>query len=238
MQTIAFSGPFILDRTRHAAVQVYEYLREEIVSLTLTPGTVLSRNELSAHFDLSVTPIRDALTRLEEDDLVDIYPQHATRVRGISIDSARQAHFLRLALEVEAVRTLAEQHDASLVPALYALVQQQKSALEQRDFKAFSRADQAFHHQLYGAARVEDLWRLMRSRSGNMDRLRRLHLPLNNKAESVLKDHVDIADAIDRRDAAGADAAVRRHLSGTLSQLNALREQFPDYWTPGADAPR
>jgi DNA-binding GntR family transcriptional regulator len=234
METIAFSGPFTLDRTRHAAIQVYEYLREDIVSLALKPGTVLSRNELSAHFDLSVTPIRDALTRLEEDGLIDIYPQHATRVRGISIDSARQAHFLRLALELETVRTLAEEHDASLVPALYALVLQQRDALERRDFTAFSSADQAFHRHLYSAARVEDLWRLMRSRSGNMDRLRRLHLPLNNKAESVLKDHADIADAIGRRDAAGAEAAVRRHLSGTLSQLDALRAKYPDYWTPGA----
>ncbi|MGH8854518.1 MAG: GntR family transcriptional regulator, partial [Telluria sp.] len=180
METIAFSGPFNLDRSRHAAVQVYEYLREEIVNLTLKPGAVLSRNELSAHFNLSVTPIRDALTRLEEEGLVDIYPQHATRVRGISIDSARQAHFLRLAVELEVVRTLAQTHDAALDQALGSLVLQQKAALEGRDIEAFSRADRAFHKQLYSAARVDDLWRLMRDRSGNMDRLRRLHLPLNN----------------------------------------------------------
>jgi len=65
MQTIAFSGPFTLDRSRHAAVQVYEFLRDEIVNLILKPGTLLSRNELAAHFALSVTHIRDALMRLE-----------------------------------------------------------------------------------------------------------------------------------------------------------------------------
>src|SRR5690606_9935619 len=101
METTVFSSPFTLDRSRHAAVQVYEYLREEIVNLTLKPGMLLSRNGLSAHFDLSATPIRDALLRREEEGLVDIYPQHATRVRGISIASARQAHFLRLATELE-----------------------------------------------------------------------------------------------------------------------------------------
>lgn len=235
METIVFSGPFTLDRSRHAAVQVYEYLREEIVSLTLKPGTVLPRNELSAHFDLSVTPIRDALMRLEEEGLVDIYPQHATRVRGISIASARQAHFLRLAVELEVVRTLAQKKDAALGQTLQSLVLQQKAALKARDLESFNRVDHAFHRQLYTAADVEELWRLMRHRSGNMDRLRRLHLPLNNKSESILKDHADIANAIGRGDAAAAEAALRRHLSGTLSELDALREQYPDYWTPGRD---
>jgi DNA-binding GntR family transcriptional regulator len=235
METIAFSAPFTLDRSRHAAVQVYEYLREEIVSLALKPGTVLPRNELSAHFHHSVTPIRDAQTRLEVEGLVDIYPQHATRVRGISIDSARQAHFLRLAIELEIVRTLAQQNDAALAQALQGLVLQQKAALKARDLASFSRVDHAFHRQLYSAAKLEDLWRLMRERSGNMDRLRRLHLPLNNKTESILKDHAAIADAIGRGDASDAEAALRRHLSGTLSELEALRRQYPDYWMPGAD---
>lgn len=234
MQSIAFSGPFLLDRSRNAAVQVYEYLREEIVNMVLKPGTVLPRNELSAHFNLSVTPVRDALMRLEEEGLIDIFPQHATRVRGINIDSARQAHFLRLAIELEIVRTLAEKHDPQLAATLQHLVHQQKISLEHRDLEGFSRADQAFHRQLYTAANTEELWKLMRGRSGNMDRLRRLHLPLNGKADSILKDHADIADAIGKGDPARAEASVRRHLSGTLSELNALREQYPDYWMPGS----
>lgn len=238
MGSTAFSAPFTLDRSRHAAVQVYEFLREEIVSLALKPGAVLSRGELSAYFDLSVTPIRDALMRLEEEGLVDIFPQHATRVRGINIDSARQAHFLRLALELEIVHTLAAQSDPALVQALRKLVGEQQTALKERDFAGFRRADQAFHRQLYSAAKVEELWRLMRGHSGNMDRLRHLHLPLNNKAESVLEDHSDIVEAIGRADAAGAEAAVRRHLSGRLSELDALRGQFPDYWMPGSEGAR
>lgn len=238
MDTIAFSAPFTLDRSRQAAIQVYEYLREEIVNLVLTPGTVLPRNELSAHFDLSVTPIRDALMRLEEDGLVDIYPQHATRVRAIHLDSARQAHFLRLAIELEVVRELAGRPDAALLQGLRGMLAQQRAALAAHDLATFTRIDQEFHHRLYCAANVEELWRLMRSRSGNMDRLRRLHLPLNNKADSVLEDHAAIVEAIGRGDVEGAAAALRRHLSGTLSALDALQQQYPGYWLPEQDAPR
>ncbi|MGH8855783.1 MAG: hypothetical protein ACREWI_16085 [Telluria sp.] len=45
-----------------------------------------------------------------------------------------------------------------------------------------------------------------------------------------------MAAAIAAGDADGAEAALRRHLSGTLSELDALRRQYPDYWTPGSDA--
>ena len=234
MESITFSGPFHLDRSRNAAIQVYEFLREDIVTMVLRPGTVLPRNELSAHFNLSVTPIRDALMRLEEEGLVDIFPQHATRVRGINIDSARQAHFLRLALELEIVRELATARDPKLLATLRQLVNQQRSALENKDLDGFSRADHAFHQQLYTAANADELWRLMRGRSGNMDRLRRLHLPLNGKADAILQDHAAIAEAIGAGDTARAEACLRRHLSGTLSELMALRDQYPGYWMPGS----
>src|SRR5687767_7668084 len=93
-----------LDRSRQAAPQVFDHLREQILSLELAPGTVLSRAELADAFGLSQTPIRDALIRLAEEGLVDIFPQHATAVSRIDVGSARQAHFLRRAIETEVVR--------------------------------------------------------------------------------------------------------------------------------------
>ena len=83
--------PFRLEKSRHAAPQVFEYLREQIMSLALAPGTVLSRADLVDQFGVSQTPIRDALMRLAEEGLVDIYPQHATVVCPINIALARLA---------------------------------------------------------------------------------------------------------------------------------------------------
>lgn len=96
-----------LDRSRHAAPQVFERLREAIITMQLTPGTILSRAELALQFGLSQTPIRDALMKLGEEGLVDIFPQHATVVRAVDIAMARQAHFLRRSIELEIVHTLA-----------------------------------------------------------------------------------------------------------------------------------
>jgi DNA-binding GntR family transcriptional regulator len=79
---------------------------------------------------------------------------------------------------------------------------------------------------------------MMRSRSGNLDRLRRLHLPVNGKARSIFEQHAAIARCIGQGDAAGAQGLVRTHLSGTLSALDALRERHPDMMLPDDYAPR
>ena len=228
---------FRLDRTRNATSQVFEHLRELIVSLAVAPGTVLPRPQLCEYFGLSQAPIREALLRLEEERLVDIFPQHQTRVRGIDLASARQAHFLRLSVELEMVHVLAQSPNPALERSLLALVSHQRASLAGDDLAGFTRLDIEFHRRMYDAAALPDLWAMMRSASGNLDRLRRMHLPLSRKAESILDQHTRIARCIGAGDAAGAQAIVREHLSGTLNALDALRERYPDLMLPTDLAP-
>lgn len=218
-----------LDRSRHAAPQVFERLRDMILSLELTPGTVLSRTELANRYGLSQTPVRDALMKLGEEGLVDIYPQHATVVSQINVSSALQAHFLRRSIELEVVRTLAERRDAALVAQLRATIASQTELLDLKNYEQFSLLDQAFHRQMYEAAEVPQLWDLVRRLSGHIDRLRRLHLPVEGKTLAVVRDHTEIVDAIGNGDVDAAQAALRKHLSGTLSQIDQIRTSHPNF---------
>ncbi|SAK45572.1 GntR family transcriptional regulator [Caballeronia hypogeia] len=218
-----------LDRSRHAAPQVFERLREMIVSLELEPGTVLSRTELATRYGLSQTPVRDALIRLGEEGLVDIFPQHATVVSQISVPQALQAHFLRRSIELEVVRTLAQTRKASLVARLRATIAEQMECMEPQDVEQFALLDHAFHRQMYEAAGVPQLWDLVRRLSGHIDRLRRLHLPVEGKTSAVVRDHTEIVDAIEKSDVEAADAALRKHLSGTLSQVDQIRTRHPTF---------
>ncbi|WP_429452676.1 GntR family transcriptional regulator [Paraburkholderia sp. WC7.3g] len=218
-----------LDRSRHAAPQVFERLREMILSLELTPGTVLSRTELASRYGLSQTPVRDALMKLGEEGLVDIYPQHATVVSQINVTSALQAHFLRRSIELEVVRTLAEQRDPALIAELRATIARQTELLDLKNYEQFSLLDQAFHRQMYEAAGVPQLWDLVRRLSGHIDRLRRLHLPVEGKTMAVVRDHTEIIDAIDNGDVEAAQAALRKHLSGTLNQIDQIRTSHPNF---------
>jgi DNA-binding GntR family transcriptional regulator len=218
-----------LDRDRQAAPQVFERLRELIISLGLPPGSPLSRVALAEQFGVSSTPIRDALMRLDEEGLVEVYPQHATVVSRIDIKLAQQAHFLRQSLELEIVRTLALEHNDQLVDELnHAIALQQQSA-KAGDFARFMTADNDFHQQLYAGADKNELWTLVKSRSGHIDRLRRLHLPSPGKAQDIVRHHKLIVTAIGAHEPDDAQRHLRKHLSGTLGYLAEIRARFPEY---------
>jgi DNA-binding GntR family transcriptional regulator len=220
-----------LDRSRHAAPQVLDHLRDRIIALDLPPGMVLSRADLAAAYGVSQTPVRDALMRLEEEGLVDVFPQHKTVVSRIDIRSAQQAHFLRRAIELEIARVLAAAPDDGLVKRLRGGIARQQAALATGDFGDLASADEAFHRHMYAAAGVPELWDDVRRRSGHIDRLRRLHLPVQGKGEAIVRDHTRIVEAIARGDTEAAQRRVREHLSGTLSQVDAIRARHPQYVT-------
>jgi DNA-binding GntR family transcriptional regulator len=167
--------------------------------------------------------------RLEEEALVDVFPQHATLVSPIDLGLVHQAHFLRRALETEVMRVIAAEPDEALVQRLCATLDRQKALHALDDLDGFTAEDRAFHRQMFEAAHVPDLWTLVRSRSGHLDRLRRLHLPSPGKAAAVMRDHSAIVKAIAARDPEQAQDAMRRHLAGTVSNINDIRARYPDY---------
>jgi GntR family transcriptional regulator, rspAB operon transcriptional repressor len=200
-------------RSQQAAPQVFEQLRDMILSLKLAPGTALSRSELQRQFGLSSTPVRDALMRLDEAGLVEVFPQSGTIVSLIDVPLARQAQFLRRSIEQEAVRVLAQAPDGAVVSRLRAVIDEQSSRAKEKNLERFNEADLAFHKILYDAAGVPDLWALVRNRSGHIDRIRRLHLPIGGKATQIVRDHSAIVNAIAKGQPDRAQSELRDHLS-------------------------
>ncbi len=225
-----YASPPKLTPAKGGAGVVFDVLREEIISLALAPGTMLSRLELQERFGFSSTPIRDALIKLQEERLVDIYPQHATVVSAIDLDLARQGQFLRRSIELELVRSLALSAQPAAIARMRNLVRQQSAFADLGEYEAFVTADQAFHRALYDAAQVAELWELVRRQSGHIDRLRRLHLPKAGKMREILAAHTEIVDAIEVGEAEAAQAALRDHLSRSLDFVPSLRELHPTYF--------
>ncbi len=232
MQMLEAISPVKFQRTRQAAPQVFESLRELIVSVELKPGTVLRRAALAEHYGVSQTPIRDALQRLSEEGLVDIYAQHASIVSRIDTAAALQMHFLRRSLELEILKTLCglpQSELTGLIARLRQNLKQQARTLAPLDYAGLAVLDMEFHHAMYEAAGVGSLWDLVRQRNGHIDRLRRLNLPKSGKAKSVVSDHQAIAEALEQRDAHAAEQALRTHLGGTLSFIDEIKTRFPEF---------
>jgi len=211
--------------------QLYEQLRERIIALELPPALQLSRNELAEAYGVSQTPVRDALQMLEKEGLVVVYPQSKTEVTRIDLRHARETQFLRMALELEVVRALTMEPAHPAIDQAARLVQLQETAVNiDEDLERFALLDRQFHRLMFEAAGVPDLWTLVQSRSGHIDRLRKLNLMDPGKAATILAAHREIVTHLQAQDLACAQEAVRRHLSGTLAKVDEIQRAHPQFF--------
>jgi GntR family transcriptional regulator, rspAB operon transcriptional repressor len=218
-----------VERGRLAAQDVLDRLRELILTLKLEPGAVLARAELARRFGVSQTPVRDALAKLSEEGLVEVFPQHATVVRTIDLAAAREENFLRRAIEMEIAHTLALSPDPAMLLALHDCLERQReyAAREERD--AFVAADDEFHRIMYLAAGVPGLLAIVRRNSGQLARLRRALGAQRRKARKVIEEHRAILDAIEARQPDVARAMARKHLSDSLARIEKLSAHLHKY---------
>jgi DNA-binding GntR family transcriptional regulator len=200
-----------------------------IMSLAVAPGAPLPRALLAECFGVSQQPVREALLKLEEEGLVDTFPQSSTKVSKIDLQSVHEAQCLRLSVELEDVRMLAMKADRLDFYPDETQIAQQERLFERDDITGFAEADREMHRTLMEMAGIPGLWSVIRSRSGHVDRLRNLHLPTPGKAVSVMEDHKRIFDAVRSGNPASSQEALRSHLSGTISSVEGLRNLYPHY---------
>ena len=226
-------------RPASAAARIYETLRERIVSLQLLPGAPISEKQFVEAFGVSRTPVREAVLRLAEDQLVDIYPQSGTFVSLISESAARDAMAIRIALERSAVREAAKRASQGDVEELQRLLRRQRLAASERDIADFHEADEAMHRALAVIAGHPNFWRVIKREKAHVDRLRLLTLQVPGRFEAVLTQHEAIVAGVAARDPVAAEAAMDAHLQRVLPGLDAIRETYPDnFETEAAARPR
>jgi GntR family transcriptional regulator, rspAB operon transcriptional repressor len=214
------------DRT-HSTRGIYVALRHEIVTLRLKPGERLSENELAARFGTSRAPAREALIRLMEEGLIEVRPQRGSFVTRISLAAMARARFVREALEVSVVRQLASAGTSKAFAAEARMaIKVQRAASEHAE--DFTRADDAFHKALADASGVPQIWAVIEREKAQFDRIRFLSLPRVTPVATLIKQHEAILDAILRKDVAGADAAMRAHMSEVLKIARQLAAINPD----------
>ncbi|HEU4975946.1 MAG TPA: GntR family transcriptional regulator [Baekduia sp.] len=210
--------------------QAYAALRDAIVSAELEPGRRLSENELADRLGVSRTPVREALARLRDEGLVAIVPQLGTFVTLIESEAVADAHFVREALECNAIRLATERADAAALAALQANLAAQQRAEDADDAEAFDRLDDALHHFLCELSGRDIAWRLSQRARGQLDRVRRLSLPEQGYRGLMLDEHRDVVAAVADHDADGAEAALRHHLRMVLSLLPEIERAHPEYF--------
>lgn len=216
------TGPAAPKRGSGAA-HVYEQLRAEIISLALPPGAMIDEQDLSRRFNLSRTPIREAMVRLTAEGLITTLPNRATMVS--QIDFMNLAHFLdALSLMYRVTTRLAALHhrDDDL-PPIRALQDAYRAAVESRDVVGMLTVNRDFHlciARAGGNRYFTDLFgRLL---DEGMRLLRLYYSSFNDELpHRYVQEHDAMIEAITRRDADGADRLAAAHADQIAQQIRS-----------------
>jgi DNA-binding GntR family transcriptional regulator len=188
--------------------QVYEHLREQILSRQFPGGIELPEGRLAEHLQVSRTPMREALVRLVGEGLLERSAERAYRVREVSTREYFECMQLREILECyaidQAIATVRDEDLSSLRAELRSL---SDSIEDDMPHRRFENRFHSFFALTAGDATLADTITRMRV----IARLFRISSRFHRKPEFD-SEHLAIIEAVERRDASAAKAAMRAHL--------------------------
>lgn len=206
-------------------------LRELIASGVLLPGMQLDEQALADAMHISRTPVREAISRLNREGLVEYRPYKGHFVRSFSAKQISDLFEVRKALEGLAIRLtvskLTEEHLAQLRRILDAI----HGALEQNDLVAYSAADQEFHTVVAQMSENESLIELLNRLGMQIQIMRTIANRDPDVVERTAHERPLILEALERRDAALAAQLMEQHIEGVrqaiVGQLEAHEAATP-----------
>jgi DNA-binding GntR family transcriptional regulator len=217
-------------RAATAASKIYSDLRTELVSLQRRPGEVISEAEIALSYGVSRTPVREAILKLSDEGLLEIFPQSGIFVSRIPIGALPEAIIIRKALEATTAQLAAECATSSQILALHSILQRQREANAAKDRDTFHRADEMFHATIAEVAGYPGIWTLIQQVKLHVDRYRRLTLPQEGRIPRVIVEHEAILGAIEVHDPAGARKAMEFHLERLLDNISATQSINPEFF--------
>ena len=191
----------------------YNHIKKQIVSCGLEPGQRLVAMELAAEIGLSRTPVREALSRLEQEDIVARESGWGYVVKTMSFKDVMDLYRVREVLEVEAAVEAAPFVDELRITRLREILHRASQAMETRPFSEFVsviRSFTAFIAEMTGNKLLQDMISRITDRVQIVGALMvRQNLA---RAREILEENQEILEALARRDAAAVEAAMRKHV--------------------------
>ncbi|MBP1988433.1 GntR family transcriptional regulator [Paenibacillus eucommiae] len=191
----------------------YEVIKERIVNGEWSGGTFLSEKALSELLEMSKTPIRSALDRLEMMGLVKLSPKQGVIVQEISLKKILEIYELRLALETFAVRQLTGKLDALFFSRLDANLEAQAAAVQAEDVIKYVHLDRQFHEMIVDSLDNSEFAEAMsRIQDKFIIAVRTTFIKNKKRLWGSLEEHRSIRDALAGNDPLVTEQLIAKHI--------------------------
>jgi GntR family transcriptional regulator, rspAB operon transcriptional repressor len=205
------------DMTR--SEEVYQKIRQCILKGEFLPAAPLSEYQLAAQFQLSRTPVREALTRLEHEGMVRTVTGHGTFVIELTPHDVMEIYQVREQLESFAARAAAERMDTDDLCKLEQIIARMNQG------EAFFETDIDLHKTIVRATQNSRMFAILATLDDQIQRIRCLWARNPRWLDGTVAEHNLIVKCIVAHDPAGAEDAMRQHLRSSCQ--HAIRSLMP-----------
>jgi len=217
--------------------QLTQSLRDELLNGTFRPGQQLRLNQLSQQFHVSLSPLREALSRLAAEGLVIAQDQRGYQAAPVSVRNHQEITELRTMLEPHALRISMQQGgedwEVAMLAAHHRLQQVEKRAASDPEALAeWEIRHREFHLMLIGGGQMPVLAQFCEKLLAFSDRYRRIFLRERPLDRDIPDEHEAILRATLDRDEARAGELLAQHIGRTAANIAILLEQ----WESGDEA--
>ena len=217
------------DRQHSVPKQVYELLREKILTVELKPGDSINERWLAEWLGVSRTPIREAIKRLSEAGLIRTIPNVGTSVSLINARTASELCLIRASLESAAIRVAAEHFDEATGAFLAQTIEWQKQTIRQGDLNRNLTVDNEFHRAIVELAGFTTMWSILQNVMSEILRVRHLSVRVPRRLDEPIDEHTRILEALRSRDPDRAEQAMRHHLNESYKSIMQAIAAHPEY---------
>jgi len=217
---------------------VYRALRHGIVHGALAPGERLRSDALATELNVSRTPVREALRKLEAEGLV-AHAGSRLVVRAFTEQDLTELFYVREALEGMAARLAAENATPAEIDAIRELLEDMDAVRQRKDVGVFRRLTAEFHQLVCRASHNDRLLQLSQSLLDHVRQFPTSTLYREGRLAEALNEHRKLLAAIEARDGESAERLAREHRRRTLElRKEILREQLRKSRADGAQGRR
>jgi DNA-binding GntR family transcriptional regulator len=190
--------------------EVYDQLRDKIISAEILPGETVSLRGLAQKFGVSLMPVREALWQLESERIIVIESNKRIRVNTLTAKEMEEALRLRLLLESTAVERACELRPDFAIPKIKGLLEVMESSLDRP--KIYMRRNTQFHFSIYSYANSPLLLEMLNRLWARVFPYTFLHAILNRDKTEAMKSHWKIFEGFAERDKKKIKDALREDL--------------------------
>lgn len=212
---------------------VYEVLRQEILDMVLKPGQSIGENEICERFGVSRTPVREAISRLQEQGFVKNVPYSGTFVTLLNLNDIKQMIYMRVAVETMVMRDFMQITTPLILEEVRYMIRKQQALILEPEFEPeqFYRMDAQLHGIWFEATDKMKLWEIIQANQLHYTRYRMLDFVTETDFTRIINEHEQMFELLEQKDESRLEEVLKNHLYYSVNRMDRQIEvEYKDFF--------